>query len=285
MKKLLVIVSLVLVIAGCGLVPDAEGIKQLIEEDLIVTVEPLDEGEGVSIKLEGFPDELPRGLKGISIYLDTFDMSGIAEEENLGEKIASGISSDTTITYKGLVNGKEYFVEGRGEMSGDEITSYGFGHRFYPRPGGYGDYLGYDPGTTQPEDGLNNALTFDPATGVPTSGAANNTVDFFFFATGGNLYMTNAKALGGTVKNGIMAAGSPAEDWLEVLDATIGMDNYKDTVMIEEGQIYQFMLSQDYYGKFRVDSLAVSPALMGEGDAIKVWLKYAFQTEQNVGHY
>jgi hypothetical protein len=45
------------------------------------------------------------------------------------------------------------------------------------------------------------------------------------------------------------------------------------------------MTADGHFGKFAVEGIDVVPAFLGEGDAIKVWLRYAFQTKKHIGHY
>ncbi|MCK4232103.1 hypothetical protein KAX21_04060, partial [candidate division WOR-3 bacterium] len=181
MKKIVIVLPLATLIVGCGLFPkppDVEGIEKLLTEDLEVIATPGD--DSVRIEIKGFPAELPEGLEGISVYVDTFDMSNLPGSE-LGTPIASGITDSTTLEQGGLKNGTKYYFEGRGEMAGDTVSTLGFGGMFYPRPWGPGSYLGYNPDATPPEEGINNALRFDRATGHPEENlTANGEADFFF---------------------------------------------------------------------------------------------------------
>jgi hypothetical protein len=282
MKKILIVLPLVALIVGCGLKPpDVEAIEKLLTEELEVIATPGD--DSVRIEIKGFPAELPEGLEGVSIYVDTFDMDSLPESE-LGTPIASGITDSTTLEQDGLENGKQYYFEGRGEMAGDTVSEVGFGGMFYPRPWGSGSYLGYNPDSTPPEKGVNNALSFIRETGHPEANqSANEGADFFFFTDGQALYITSAVVLGSTDTNGIEPAGQHISNWLEVKDSST---TYSDTVKISNGQIYRFMTADGYYGKFAVEGIDVVPPLMlGEGDALRVWLRYAFQTAQHVGHY
>lgn len=285
MKKILIVLPLVALIVSCGLKPpDVEGIENLLTKDLEVTVTP--EDDSVTIEIAGFPDELPEGLEGVSVYVSDFDMTGLPGGE-LGTLIASEITSDIITGTGGLENGKQYFVEGRGEVAGDTVSTVGFGGMFYPRPWGSGSYLGYNPDAIPPEEGINNALRFDRTTGYPEEDlTADGEADFFLFtdALGENLYITNTLMLGGE-ENGVEPAGVLMENWLKVQDSST---TYSDTVMLEKDQVYHFMLVEGYYGKFGVDSIkVVTPPLhiLGEGDALKVYLRYAFQTNKHVGHY
>ncbi len=284
MKKIVIVLPLAILIVGCGLIPkppDVEGIEKLLTEDLEVIATPGD--DSVRIEIKGFPAELPEGLEGVSVYVDTFDMSNLPGSE-LGTPIASGITDSTTLEQGGLKNGTKYYFEGRGEMAGDTVSTLGFGGMFYPRPWGPGSYLGYNPDATPPEEGINNALRFDRATGHPEENlTANGEADFFFFTDGQDLYITNAMVLGSENKNGIEPAGQHISNWLEVKDSST---TYSDTVKVGNGQVYHFMTADGYYGKFAVEGIDVVPALtLGEGDALRVWLRYAFQTAQHVGHY
>ncbi len=284
MKKILIVLPLAILIVGCGLLPkppDVEAIEKLLTEELTVIVTPGD--DSVRIEIKGLPDELPEGLEGISVYVDTFDMSNLPGSE-FGTPIASGITDSTIIEQGGLENGTKYYFGGRGEMVGDTVSTLVFGGMFYPRPWGPGSYLGYNPHSTPPEDGVNNALSFNRETGHPeTNQTANEGVDFFFFTDGQALYITNAMVLGSENKNGIEPSGQHISNWLEVKDSST---TYSDTVEVSNGQIYRFMTADGYFGKFAVEGIDVVPALtLGEGDALKVYLRYAFQTAQHVGHY
>lgn len=285
MKKILIVLSLIILIVGCGLFPkppDVEGIEKLLTEDLEVIATPGD--DSVRIEIKGFPAELPEGLEGVSVYVDTFDMSNLPGSE-LGTPIASGITDSTTLEQDGLENGKQYYFEGRGEMADDTVSTLGFGGMFYPRPWGQGSYLGHGPGTP-PEEGKDNAFIFNRETGKPTSMSADSTADFFFFtdAQGENLYVTSGAALAvGIEKNGIADAHTYIDSWFKVQNAP---EAYADTMLIEKGKVYHFKIADDYYGKFAVEGIDIVPAFMlGEGDALRVWLRYAFQTAQHVGHY
>jgi len=286
MKKILIVLPLIILIVGCGLFPkppDVEAIKKLLTEELTVIATPGD--DSVRIEIKGFPAELPEGLEGVSIYLGPDTMGGVPGSE-LGVPIASDITHDTTLEQGGLKNGKQYYFEGRGEMVGDTVSTVGFGGMFYPRPWGSGSYLGHGPGTP-PEEGKDNAFIFNRETGKPTSMSADSTADFFFFtdAQGENLYVTSGAALavGEIEKNGIADAHTYIDSWLKVQNAP---EAYLDTMLIENGKVYHFKIADDYYGKFAVEGIDVVPALMlGEGDALRVWLRYAFQTAQHVGHY
>lgn len=119
-------------------------------------------------------------------------------------------------------------------------------------------------------------------TGEPSSETASSEVDFFFFVETGDLYITNAIALGGTERNGAAAAGISITNWLDVQDAP---DTYSDTLMLEVGQVYHFMTADSFYGKFAVDSISPPMYFLAEGDTLRVYLLYAFQTAQHVGHY
>jgi len=286
MKKILIVLPLIILIVGCGLFPkppDVEAIKKLLTEELTVIATPGD--DSVRIEIKGFPAELPEGLEGVSIYLGPDTMGGVPGSE-LGVPIASDITHDTTLEQGGLKNGKQYYFEGRGEMVGDTVSTVGFGGMFYPRPWGSGSYLGHGPGIP-PEEGKDNAFIFNRETGKPTSMSADSTADFFFFtdAQGENLYVTSGAALavGEIEKNGIADAHTYIDSWLKVQNAP---EAYFDTMLIENGKVYHFKIADDYYGKFAVEGIDVVPALMlGEGDALRVWLRYAFQTAQHVGHY
>jgi|GEM_PF-2229082 len=287
MKKILIVLSLIILIVGCGLFPkppDVEGIEKLLTEELMVIATPGD--DSVRIEIKGFPAELPEGLEGVSVYVDTFDMSNLPGSE-LGTPIASGITDSTIIEQDGLKNGKQYYFEGRGEMAGDTVSTLGFGGMFYPRPWGQGSYLGYGPGTP-PEEGQNNAFILNRETGKPTPMSADSTADFFFFtdAQGENLYITSGAALAvGIEKNGIADAHTYIDSWFKVQNAP---ETYADTMQIEKGKVYHFWTHDDYYGKFAVEAIDVVPGgalTLGEGDALRVWLRYAFQTAQHVGHY
>lgn len=284
MKKILIVLPLVALIMGCGLKPpDVTGIENLLTKELEVIVTP--EDDSVTIEIKGFPDELPEGLEGVSVYVNDFDMEGKTGDE-LGTPIASGITSDITTGTGGLENGIKYYYEGRGEVAGDTVSTLGFGGMFYPRPWGSGSYLGYNPDSTPPEEGINNGLRFDRETGHPEENlTANGDADFFLFtdAGGENLYITNAVALGGDT-NGIEPAGVHIQNWLDVQDSSA---TYSDTVMLEKDQVYYFMTADGYFGKFAViGDITTAPVVMlGEGDALKVYLRYAFQTNQHVGHY
>lgn len=284
MKKILIVLPLVALIVGCGLKPpDVEGIENLLTKELEVIVTP--EDDSVTIEIKGFPDELPQGLEGVSVYVSDFDMEGKPGDE-LGTPIDSGITSDITTGTGGLENGNQYFVEGRGEVAGDTVSTLGFGGMFYPRPWGSGSYLGYNPDTTPPEEGINNALRFDRTTGHPEANlTASSEVDFFLFtdALGENLYITNAVALGGE-KSGVDPAGVHIQNWLDVQNSST---TYSDTVMLEKDQVYHFMTADSFFGKFAVIGDITPPpvVILGEGDALKVYLRYAFQTNKHVGHY
>jgi hypothetical protein len=267
MKKILIVLSLIILIVGCGLFPkppDVEGIEKLLTEELKIVVTPDD--DSVTIEIKGFPAELPEGLEGVSIYLGPDTMGGVPGSE-LGVPIASDITHDTTLEQGGLKNGTKYYFEGRGEMADDTVSTVGFGGMFYPRPWGPGSYLGYNPEFTPPGDDQ----------------TANEGVDFFFFTDGQDLYITSAVVLGSTDTNGIEPAGQHISNWLEVKDSST---TYSDTVKVSNGQVYHFMIADGYYGKFAVEGIDVVPALtLGEGDALRVWLRYAFQTAQHIGHY
>lgn len=284
MKKILIVLPLAILIVGCGLIskpPDVEAIKKLLTEDLEVIATPGD--DSVRIEIKGFPAELPEGLEGVSVYINVFDMDSLPGSE-LGVPIASGITHDTTLEQGGLKNGKQYYFEGRGEMADDTVSTLGFGGMFYPRPWGSGSYLAYNPEFTPPGDGQNNALSFNRETGHPEANqTANEGADFFFFTDGQALYITSAVVLGSTDTNGIEPAGQHISNWLEVKDSST---TYSDTVKVSNGQVYHFMTADGYFGKFAVEGIDVVPALMlGEGDALRVWLRYAFQTAQHIGHY
>ncbi len=285
MKKILIILPLAILIVGCGLFPkppDVEGIKKLLTEDLKVIATPGD--DSVRIEIKGFPAELPEGLEGVSVYINVFDMDSLPGSQ-LGVPVASGITHDTTLEQDGLENGKKYYFEGRGEMVGDTVSTLGFGGMFYPRPWGQGSYLGHGPGTP-PEEGQNNAFILNRETGEDTPMSADSTADFFFFtdAEGENLYVTSGAALAvGIEKNGIADAHTYIDSWFKVQNAP---ETYADTMLIENGKVYHFKIADDYYGKFAVEGIdVVSAPLLGEGDALKVYLRYAFQTAQHVGHY
>ncbi len=277
MKKLLILSLLGIIFIGCGLIPNEKEIRKLLEEDLIVTMEPDD--KGVVITIEGMPDKLPNGLDGINVYLSDQDISGKSEEE-LGTPIATGITSDTVIENWELTNGTRYFVEGRADIGG-QITTYGFGGRFYPRPWGYGDYLGYDPGTH--EDG--NAIFFTRETGEPVAGRDDDpAIDFYFYREGTDIYIMKPAA---NPTGGIVASGKTKEEWLDVQDAP---STYGEKVKLEKDMIYQFMTDDSYYGKFAIegikDTTVTTPVgLAGEVAALKVDLRYAFQTAKEIGHY
>lgn len=277
MKKLLILTLLAAFVAGCGLIPDEAAIKKLLEEDITVTMEPND--KGVKITIEGMPDELPRGFDGINVYLSDQDISGKPADE-LGDPIATGIIADTVIEKWDLTNGTRYTVEGRAEI-GRQVTTYGFGGRFYPRPWGYGDYLGYDPGTH--EDG--NAIFFTRSTGDPVAKRDDESnIDFYFYREGTDIYVVRDPS---TQTGGVVASGKTAEEWLDVQDAPT---TYSEKVKLEEDMIFQFMTKDSHYGKFDVevikDTLVTTPDLLaGEVAALKVNLRYAFQTAKEIGHY
>jgi len=282
MKKILVVLVLAAFVVGCGLIPkppDIEGIEKLLTKDMedILTVQP--EDLGVTIKLEGMPDEFPEGLNGISIYVSSSDMTDLPASE-LGTPLASKITADITFDTFNLVNGDEYYYEVRGEIAGDTISEMGFGGRFYPRPWGAGSYLGYDP-ETDTTDWTKNGMTFDRITGIPTEEVANESVDFYFLMQDGELYITSASVLGGTETNWIEPAESHIQNWLDVQDAP---DSYSELVKLENQQVYHFMTADSFYGKFAVEQMDM-PALLADGDAITVWLRYAFQTKKHTGHY
>ncbi len=281
MKKILVVLALAAFVVGCiPKPPDIEGIKDLLEKDLQVVVTP--EDDSVTIEITGFPAELPEGLEGISIYLSSTDTMGGVPGSELGVPIVSGLTSDTILGEAGLANGTKYYYEGRGEITGDTISEMGFGGRFYPRPWGAGSYLGYNPESDPPDQQNNNALFFERETGRPFENqTASSDVDFFFFMEGTNLYITNAKVLGGTEFNGIEPAGVHISNWLDVQDSST---IYSDTVELKDGLVYHFMTADGYYGKFAVQDMDM-PAFLGEGDAITVYLRYAFQTKKHIGHY
>ncbi|MEA3312447.1 MAG: hypothetical protein U9Q76_09560 [candidate division WOR-3 bacterium] len=286
MKKIVIVLPLAILIVSCGLFPkppDVEGIEKLLTEELKIVVTPDD--DSVTIEIKGFPAELPEGLEGVSVYLGPDTMGGVPGSE-LGVPIASGITHDTTLEQGGLENGKQYYFEGRGEMAGDTVSTLGFGGMFYPRPWGQGSYLGHGPGTP-PEEGKDNAFILNRETGKPTSMSADSTADFFFFtdAQGENLYITSGAvlAVGEIEKNGIADAHTYIDSWFKVQNAP---EAYVDTMLIEKGKVYHFKIADDYYGKFAVEGIDVVPALtLGEGDALRVWLRYAFQTAQHIGHY
>lgn len=272
MKKLLVVLLGAAFIAGCGLIPDEEAIKKLLTEDLTVTAEPTD--KGVKIYVSGMPAELPNGLSGISVFVTN-------DTANLGDPEKEGLTQDDSVVVQNLVNGEENSVIVRGEVGG-QTTAYGFSRGFYPRPGGFGDYLGYDPDNSVDSGGIH----FDRETGSPdpTLGSAAD-ADFILYRDGENLYLAKRP---GVTPGGVALASQPAAEWLDVQDAPEAAV-YGDSLMIEPGKIYQFMTGDatPYYGKFAIDSvkLVSISTFMGSGDAVKVWLRYAFQTAQGVGHY
>ncbi len=271
MKKLLVLLLGAAFIAGCGLIPDEEAIKKLLTEDLKVAAEPTD--KGVKIYISGMPADLPNGLDGLSIFVT-------GDTNNLGTAVETGLTKDDTVVTGNLLNGEATSVVVRGEVGG-QVTAYGFTRGFYPRPGGFGDYLGFDPGGQVDSGGV----YFDRSTGVPTStSGSSGSLDFVFYRDADNLYLAKRP---GMIPGGVAVATESTEAWLDVQDAP-GATSYGDSVKIESGKIYQFMTGDDtpYYGKFAIDSVKlVTSALAGSGDAIKVWLRYAFQTAQGVGHY
>jgi hypothetical protein len=137
--------------------------------------------------------------------------------------------------------------------------------------------------------GINNALRFDRTTGYPEENlAANGEADFFLFTDdeGENLYITNTAILGGTDNNVITDMSQHIDSWLDFKDAP-GSENYIDTVKLERDKVYHFMTADSFYGKFAVEGEITSQSVvtLGEGDALKVYLRYAFQTAQHVGHY
>ncbi|MBN2381031.1 hypothetical protein JXM67_14635 [candidate division WOR-3 bacterium] len=277
MKKLLVMLTVVILIAGCGFnIPDYEGIKKLVTEDLEVTVQP--ENQGVSIIIEGFPaeDELPKGFDGISVYVSETDLDSVPYAD-LPAPAQDGIKEDDSIYVGNLVNGVEHYAQGRGEMD-DTVTTMGFGGKFYPRPWGQGSYLGYDP-----ENPDHSGYAFDRDDGIITESSTENS-DLYFEVREVAYSAIEVYAVVVGEGAGIQEFGG-TEEWLDVQDWNQSGDAYGSEVMVEAGGIYQFMTGGEYYGKFEVDSIVVEePAFLGEGD-VKVWLKYAFQTAQHVGHY
>lgn len=265
MKKLIVLIAGAMLVFGCGLIPDEAAIKKLIEEDLEVVVEPGD--HSVSININGVPAELPRGLDGLSVFVTK-------EGNDKSDPVEKGVTEDKTVTETGLNNGEKYIVAVNGEVGG-QVTGYGFSRGFYPRPGGYGDYLGYDPGTHGPT----NAVYFDRLSGAPTAKQDDDPdVDFYFYREGEDLYFAKRP---GVTTGGVTA--STQTEWLDVQDAPI---SYASSAKLVKGGIYQFQTEDNYFGKIIVDSVAsVTTTSKAAGDAVKVWLRYAFQTAQGVGHY
>lgn len=273
MKKLAFVVPLLLIavtVTSCRLFINYEGIEQFFEdlESGYMRFQP--EDNGVSIILEGLPpeEEFPAGLNGISIYVVTEDPTDKPASE-LGDPVKSGIVENDSFFVPDLDNGTQYFFEARGEIVGDTATTYGYSGGFYPRPWGYGDYLGYDPGQ---DPDSSQGPDFDTTTGEPTTVNEGDNPDFYFSMDTGVLYVHGA----------VHKHDNDADEWLDVQ----GYDGtYEESAEVHEGGIYHFMTADGYYGKFKVDQLENIPAAILAGESIKTYLTYAFQTSNGVRKY
>ncbi|MBN2379626.1 hypothetical protein JXM67_07490 [candidate division WOR-3 bacterium] len=284
MRKILVMTALVVLLAGCrersifGIlgVIDSDEIDRYLTQDVLMIPIPEDSGATVDIQLEA---PLPAGLRGIAVYVDTFDLSGMSNDEIADKMVADSVTDDTVITVSNLVNGQGYFVEWRGIRDDEEITTIGIGGKFYPRPWGQGSYLGFNP--NEPADSAtNNAIAFNRATGDLTSHSLSDAVDaidFICYYDAGTVYFTDAAGYGG-YDNKVAAADKSGEKWLEVQEAP-GV--YNDTVPLALNEVYHFKTYDDYYGKFVIDTVIVDLINL----TVSIEMKYAFQTAQGYEYY
>ncbi|MBD3286117.1 hypothetical protein GF359_06355 [candidate division WOR-3 bacterium] len=280
MKKLLIIITIAALAVGCGIIPDTdyEGIKDLVDS-LQITLQP--EHEGASVIIEGFPaeEELPEGFEGIAIFVDTASLEDVPYAD-LPSAEAEGIKQDDTISIVNLTNGEETWVDARGQID-DTVTVEGFSGKLYPRPWGQGSYLGFDP-----ENPDLSGYVFDREDGKIAESSTDNS-DLYFEVREGAYSAVDVYAVVVAADAGVK---SYTEDdvWLDIQDWDQAGTDYASEVKIEDGGIYQFYTGgfsteEEYYGKFEVDSvIVVGDPLLGD---VEVWLKYAFQTNQHVGHY
>ncbi len=259
MRKVFPVLMIAALFVSCGIeIPDVNGIKNLFDKDLKLTITP--ENNGVTIDATGLPDKLPTGLHSIIIFIDTV-------KGGMSDTIAKGVTDNGTWSKKGLENGKPYYIDARGIVTGDTMTTMGFGGKFYPRPWGNGSYLGYEPDSNDYQ-----GVKYDRKTGAQTNKMRSAGVDFYFTNDNGSM---KVMAEG---DNGIYDSGEKADKWLFVQDGDA--KTYVASADLKKDKIYQFKTNDDYYGKFVVDSITAA------GTATpKVWMRYAFQTAKGVAHY
>ena len=277
MKKLLifVVVAMMFLAAGCReriIEIDVPAVDSLMN-NLTIVAEPDD--TSITFTVQGLPDSLPSGFEGVSIFLSTTDIRETSGPEiDTSTRIFSGITADGDFEHIGLDNGVAYYFAGRADVAGDTVSTVGFGGMFYPRPWGSGSYLGFDPGETPPEDGVNNAIFFNRINGDGEIRSYSDTdVDFYFSLEGTDFNMAPKDPAGG-----VAASGLGVDKWLDEATQT-APGSYEQSVMLELEKIYYFKTADDYYGKIMVDSVTLHV------DTLSIWVTYAFQTAAGVQNY